>query len=275
MTADDLPLDELERLDAGRTPGPWHVASGREVRASVLDTDVELCSLGDDANAEFIAAIANAAPDLIAAARERNDLLSDVRHQKLRRQALRAQRDEARAELAELKTVNSAKSDELASTTRQLDAARSRLHALEKDMEESDARFALELDAAKADRDKWERIAREQGTAYTEVELLGHAEAERRKAAEARADAAEKEVNELDAVNEGLNRNLARMHDGIRQLADEWETHAASDENERLAALTNNDLGYWGGRREATQDAVSDLRALLAQPDNNEGETNE
>jgi hypothetical protein len=74
MTTDQLA--ELEALEKAATKRPWHQdAVKRFGDAFVHDADDEsICCCGveaqDDANAAFIAAIRNAAPELIATVRE-------------------------------------------------------------------------------------------------------------------------------------------------------------------------------------------------------------
>lgn len=77
-----LPLDELARLNAERTPGRWDAVTGAsgqpfwiEVRNRATIAERSLTY----ADAAFIAAIANAADDLLAAARERDEL-SELLH---------------------------------------------------------------------------------------------------------------------------------------------------------------------------------------------------
>lgn len=70
MTADLTPeaLDALAALDQAATPGPWRAASG-SVETIVMSETVATMRL-DDADAALIAAMRNALPALIAAARE-------------------------------------------------------------------------------------------------------------------------------------------------------------------------------------------------------------
>lgn len=97
-----IDLDELERLLAEATPGPWHLPGGARlqgvVSAMIGERDAQVAdasgeapqhdSAGRDvvavqrANAILIAAMRNALPELLAAARERDALrqrVSDLR----------------------------------------------------------------------------------------------------------------------------------------------------------------------------------------------------
>lgn len=85
---DRIDLDELERLAAQATPGPWKVGKGHSAKfvmtyedipvrrlVSVIDGDKGTCDLArgwDEscANAAYIVAACNAVPELIARIRE-------------------------------------------------------------------------------------------------------------------------------------------------------------------------------------------------------------
>jgi hypothetical protein len=83
-------IAELAALEAAATPGPWKARRQAENYTSIITpgctlADVNLWSHGypgsdteNDANAVLIAALRNAAPDLIAAARERDTLAGQV-----------------------------------------------------------------------------------------------------------------------------------------------------------------------------------------------------
>lgn len=61
------------------TPGPWWVEAGRQVTATVLGVDIELCALGDDVNAAHIAGMDPATTiALIDALDQADDLATDL-----------------------------------------------------------------------------------------------------------------------------------------------------------------------------------------------------
>lgn len=135
--------------------------------------------------------------------------------------ALIRERDEARAQIARMGRVSSFCGFATSGDARCLGA-------------EAEVRRLTE------ERDDWEAKARAQGAAYTEVELLGHQEAERRKGAE---------------------KALQALRDGITALADRWEA-LPQPPDEDYDGTTEGHIAYgeWSALR---FDAQRALRALL------------
>lgn len=93
---DKIDLEELERLAKAATPGPWKVGEGHSAKfvmtyedipvrrlVSVIDGDKGTCDLArgwDEscANAAYIVAACNAAPELIARVRELEERIAEL-----------------------------------------------------------------------------------------------------------------------------------------------------------------------------------------------------